>query len=466
MKKQKNKEEIKKRIFSTVLLNGEVVEIIYSPTEEETWLVSSSNLQPQEYIETEKGAKLYPISPTNDLIATSFVKLPCDLTLYKSPKDLFDQVRRFIASHIKLPEDFVVVSAVYVMMTWLYDRFHTVPYLRVIGNYGTGKSRFLEIMGHLCYKAITAGGSISTAAVFRSVDQIKGTLVFDEADFRNSEMWSEIVKILNAGHTQGFPVARMEKTGKDEEMKIRIFNVFGPKILASRERFGDEALESRCITQYIYPTEVADHMISPNSKFRDEVMKIRNQLLAFRLDMHQKTEEDTTTLKGLSFPRLKQSALALTTTANLIGSDVLDVVLKFVADYEGQLISNQKWDIKADVLLCIADIIKESADKLMLNIYMSNIAGKFNEKLYEEYSDKKDKVYETMEGVFREKQQTVSPKKIGGYVRKLGIRTERDHDGFYIPIPQESEKIKILLKRYGFEKMSKILIPDDSKNKE
>ena len=53
----------------------------------------------------------------------------------------------------------------------------------------------------------------------------------------------------------------------------------------------------------------------------------------------------------------------------------------------------------------------------------------------------------------------MSPKKIGGYVRKLGIRVERDGGGFYIYIPTEYPKIQALARRYGLDSL--YTLPED-----
>jgi len=119
-----------------------------------------------------------------------------------------------------------------------------------------------------------AGGSTTSASVFRTNDQVRGTFVLDEADFRASEMWSDIVKILNGGQTQGSPVIRMEPKG--DGFITKAFHVFGPKVLASREQFADKALESRCLTQIMLPQEkvlVPVHLPENFEAVRDALKK-------------------------------------------------------------------------------------------------------------------------------------------------------------------------------------------------
>jgi hypothetical protein len=242
----------------------------------------------------------------------------------------------------------------------------------------------------------------------------------------------------------------MNVNKKDGSMEIQTFEVYGPKILCSRERYGDEALESRCLTEHLLPIKTERSIHLPID-FNERTTSIRNNLLAFRFDNFYKITTNEKTLGNLHFPRLLQTALAITSLASLIDNGVLQSVLSFLYRYEKELVTSRKHDIKADVLLSIIELIEERKNILNTKIYMLDIAKKFSDKFYEEYSETADKVKETKDGIFKDRLKVISPKRIGSYVRKLGIKTERDQNGFFIPIIQETEKIGILKERYGFE---------------
>src|SRR3546814_3595550 len=55
-----------------------------------------------------------------------------------------------------------------------------------------------------------------------------------------SDEKAEIVKILNNGNVAGMPVLRTMQNGKGE-LQPRAFQVFGPKVLASRGSYDDQA---------------------------------------------------------------------------------------------------------------------------------------------------------------------------------------------------------------------------------
>jgi len=147
---------------------------------------------------------------------------------------------------------FETISAYYILLSWLYDRVNTLPYLRVLGDTGTGKSRFLDTVGRLCYKATIVSGAITPAPIYRLIRKWQGTIIIDEGDFRASDEKNEVVKILNCGFERGRPVVRSQKDHPDS---LQILPTFSPKIIASRKRFDDVALESRCLTEIMQETD-------------------------------------------------------------------------------------------------------------------------------------------------------------------------------------------------------------------
>lgn len=453
----------KKEIFSKVFPNGTMLEVIHDPKTGETNLVVSESKSSQilDKYTDEKGVEWFPFPSDSDLITKGFVKLPSASVQYGGLQNLYQEVRDFIAEYVKLPEDFLTISAVYTIFTWVYDRFHTIPYLRVTGDLGTGKTRFLQVVGHLCYKATLAGGSTSTAAVFRLIDMIGGTFVFDEADFKNSEMWSEVVKILNSGHTEDSPVTRMEVKKKDGEMSVKTFNVFGPKVLASRERFGDNALESRCVTEHLLPMKDVKRPIHLDETFKQRSLSIRDRLLAFRFDYFARVSANELSVEGIELPRLKQTALALTSISSLIGNEVLEEVKKYFGRYEKEFRVTQKYDVKADVVVSMINIIKKRKkdSDVSEKIYMLEIKNEFEKTFGDDYSEKNEKLT-YYPGI------SISARKIGVHIRNLGIKPERDGKGFYIPYIQELKTIESLAERYGFDMKEELPDKMDTKNEE
>src|SRR6202008_449346 len=165
-------------------------------------------------------------------------------------------IQRYVSRYVDLSECFLSIAATYVLLSWVYDAFNELPYLRFRGDYGTGKTRALLVIGALCYKAFFASGASTVSPIFHTLDTFKGTLIFDEADFRFTDEKAELVKILNNGNAKGFPVLRTQVTPQ-KEFDPRAFVIFGPKIVGMRRSYDDRALESRFLTVEMEPGQAA-----------------------------------------------------------------------------------------------------------------------------------------------------------------------------------------------------------------
>lgn len=253
------------------------------------------------------------ITPPEDkhgLVKKRVVMLPTDVGVSLSYSELMKRMVNFIHSYVDAPAFWERLGAHYALMTWFHDRFTAVPYLRFLGETDSGKTRFLMAVGALCYRGIMAGGAITVSPIFRLLDMYRGTFLIDEADFKDSNAWSEIIKVLNCGYTDTIPVLRSESNGTSFD--VRAFQTYGPKILSTRKRFQDDALESRCLT---YET-ASDRNIRDDiqrqlpQEFNVEAQELRNVLLRFRFENYQTIRIDESELLDLE-PRTTQIAASL-----------------------------------------------------------------------------------------------------------------------------------------------------------
>jgi len=240
-------EEVKKQsarpTVSTTLSDGALVEMLYRPQEHQTlFCVWRNGEWRHENSLLDKGLRLVPYSPDNNLICNEVVLLPSGPEEYGSDEKLIAEIQSFIHRYVDVTPMFEKLASYYVLFAWVYDGFNELPYLRVRGDFGSGKTRFLLILGSLCYKPIFASGASTVSPLFRILDAFRGTLLIDEGDFRMSDERAEVVKILNNGNAKGFPVLRSEVTAK-REFDPRAYIVFGPKLVATRGFFEDRALE-------------------------------------------------------------------------------------------------------------------------------------------------------------------------------------------------------------------------------
>ena len=237
-------------------------------------------------VDVPRVGRVVPYSPLNNLIAHGVVLFPSGVLAYGSHVELLTQVRTFIHRYADLSEPFEELASLYVLLSWVYDRFNALPYLRLKGDFGSGKSRCLQTIGSICYKPMFVSGASTVSPMFRIIDAFRGTLILDESDFRFSDEKSEIIKILNNGNASGFPVLRSEAT-PTKEFNPRAFAVFGPKVIATRRDFDDQALESRCITEVMSGLPPRkDIPLSLTDAFALEACELRNKLLMYRFENH------------------------------------------------------------------------------------------------------------------------------------------------------------------------------------
>jgi|SRR5579863_10108672 len=257
------------------------------------------------------GEVLAPYAATNNLLSSGCVLLPSALAEMGSKADLIADIKAFIHRYVSLSPVFEEIAAHYILLSWVYDAFNEVPYLRLSGDYGSGKTRALLVLGSLSYKGFFASGASTVSPIFHVLHEFGGTLVLDEADLRFSDTTADLVKILNNGTMKGLPVLRT-MTNRYRELNPQAFRVFGPKIVAMRHSFKDEALESRFLTEDMNACSLRDDIpIHLPDKMKAQALSLRNRLLAWRFAMRHRIGIDPTrAIPGLS-PRGNQMALPI-----------------------------------------------------------------------------------------------------------------------------------------------------------
>ncbi|MEI9933211.1 MAG: hypothetical protein WDM89_22435 [Rhizomicrobium sp.] len=182
--------------------DGTLVELVYDRRARKTAIAVSRfgglwNIEQEVRIET--GETLVPYSARNNLIANECVLLPVRPVEYGLKHELLSDIREFLHRYVDLSPLFEQVAAHYVLLSWVHDAFGELPYLRLRGEYGTGKTRGLMAIGSLCYRPFFASGASTTSPIFHTLNSFGGTLILDEADLPYSDARSDLVKILNNG---------------------------------------------------------------------------------------------------------------------------------------------------------------------------------------------------------------------------------------------------------------------------
>src|SRR5258706_460925 len=137
---------------SAVLPTGELVEMVYDPVLRKTQFVcgTAEAWRYEESADLSPAERLVPYSATNNLVKHGVVLFPSEPADYVTEAELVARIRDFVHRYVELSADFEAIAVYYILFTWIYDAFHEVPYVRVRGGYGSGKTRFLLAVGSLC----------------------------------------------------------------------------------------------------------------------------------------------------------------------------------------------------------------------------------------------------------------------------------------------------------------------------
>jgi hypothetical protein len=412
---------------SAVLAEGSLVEMVYRPEEHRTlFCVCEDDEIRYETNLLANGQRLAPYPPRNNLLANEVVLFPSEPAEYGTEQELVEAIRAFIHRYVDVSTLFEQIGSYYVLFTWVYDAFNELPYLRLRGDTGSGKTRFLLTVGSLCYKPIFASGASTVSPLFRILDAVRGTLIIDEGDFRFSDEKAEVVKILNNGNARGFPVLRSESVN-GREFSPRAYTVFGPKLVSTRGFFQDRALESRCLTEETGGRKLRqDIPINLTAGYKPEALELRNKLLLFRFRNFGKQHIDPALVDRSIEPRLAQIFVPLLSVIE--DADARNALRQLARDYHRDLVADRGMDVEAQILEIIQEIRQ---DPYFQGLAVKEIAERFIARHSENFERK------------------ITPHWVGFVIRrKLGLKTERRRDGYFIAA-SENTKLASLCEKYG-----------------
>jgi hypothetical protein len=403
-----------------------MIELTFRPDDRRTdfAIYSAGRWTRQDHFDLDDGTRLVPFSPENNLIKNAAVLFPSEPRIYQNEAELFADVQSFIHRYVDFSPTFEKLVTYYVLLSWLYDAFNELPYLRFRGDFGTGKTRALLVVGSVCYKPFFASGASTVSPIFHTLDAFCGTLVLDEADFRFSDERAEIVKILNNGNVRGLPVLRT-MINRQREFNPQAFQVFGPKIVATRGRYDDKGLESRFLTEEMGSRPLRpDIPINLPDQFRLEATELRNKLLLFRFHHRFQVKLDPALADWKLEPRFNQILLPLLSIVEDAG--LRREIQSVAEETQADIVAGRGLLSEAQVLEVLAEAMR-STDRTVVPV--SDIAL----SLIERYGH----------------ERPVTARWIGGILRRrLNLRTYKSHGVYVVPMT-ERPKVELLCLRYG-----------------
>lgn len=156
-----------------------------------------------------------------------------EITPYPQPvsgAELLNELTASVQCFVCLPEHAAPMLALWVVYSYCVIKHgHIAPTLAITSpEKRCGKSTLLTWLYQVVEKPILAA-NITTAAIFRTIDAWKPTLLIDEADSFLGESGDELRGILNSGHTRD--TAYVIRVVGDEH-EPRKFSTWGAKAVA------------------------------------------------------------------------------------------------------------------------------------------------------------------------------------------------------------------------------------------
>jgi hypothetical protein len=268
-----------------VLADGRIIEqirggfAVYNPETNEHEILDS--------VADSDGATYTPVSDA--LFSEGGLHIADDLTEYGTEKELIAEVEKYLLKYLDLQPLFLKLTALYILFTYIFDKFLELSYINATGDAGSGKSRFGLAMA-LASRRGLALITPSAASVFRIVDKFQPTMFLDEFNNADSDDAAAIIQILNAGFQRTGKIPRQLGTSYGS-FKTELFDPFCPKIIGSLKKSNSNAFNTRCIEIEMERTTRNDIPLSLSFQMLKDAAKLRNRLTLYRLRNYQKDFE-------------------------------------------------------------------------------------------------------------------------------------------------------------------------------
>jgi hypothetical protein len=416
----------------------------------------------------------------DEIINAGGVLFASELGAEKSTKELVATIELFLKRYFLLDNPFEYrLASYYVLLTWLFDCFSAIPYLRAQGDTNTGKSEFMLRVGHLCYRLVISTGASSTAALKFALDVFRGTIFMDEMDI--ADRFDERMVILNVGamkdQAKVWNMVETKTAAGTRGFRGVMANVYGPKLITMYGGFRDPATEGRCLTFKMVEHETAELVnknipLEKTEEFYREAAHIRNLLLRWRLGRWQARIEISKELIDVGVStRINQVTGPLKELARE-DPELMRDIQTFVHNLSEELTLERSMTKVARVLDAIVAILEEEDyAKYLLEsevdgyvgevkfVYYKHLAEVTNkimddmnigeEKLVEEETTEGGEAKEDGKGKRKKfKYKEVTSQSIGWIARKdLRLPVKRMGKGFVVIL--DLERIEMLKLKYG-----------------
>jgi len=176
---------------------------------------------------------------------------PIDFTermneMHPNFKIIYEKIIYILKKYCDLREDYYSLISLWIIGTFLHNKFSTYPYLYFNAMRGSGKSRLMQLISRICWNGKVCV-NMSESVLFRTASL--RTLCIDEFEGAITREKATLMELLNAAYKKGNFVERAikRKGVEGEKWEIESYNVYCPICIANISGM-DNVLSDRCIT--------------------------------------------------------------------------------------------------------------------------------------------------------------------------------------------------------------------------
>jgi putative DNA primase/helicase len=231
---------------------------------------------------------------------------------------LLDAIRQVFRRYIVLPKGADDALALWTLHAWTFDAGEICPFLVLISpTKRCGKTSVLILLLYLTPRSELAS-NISPSALFRYIEDVKPTLLIDEADSFLGDN-EEMRGILNSGHTKAAAhvIRNVEVNG---EHKPRRFSTWTPKAIATIRKLAD-TLQDRSVLIELQRKPKGARVERLRRRDSEEFAELRSRAARWAADnVHKLSDPDPAVPESLN-DRAADNWRPLLAIADLAGKD-------------------------------------------------------------------------------------------------------------------------------------------------
>jgi len=353
---------------------------------------------------------------------------------------LWDDVKAFVRDYWDAKESEIYNGlTAYALSTWLRPNLTFVPHLMLMGKTTGGKTRLLNTLARVSYRAVVAA-SATPASMFRMIDAYDVSYFVSEYHGLGPDERRELDNVVRAGQKKGEIVTRAEQSNEGFEPKV--FDPFSHIAIATQYT-PDDDIVNRCIQVRSSP----ENRDMPATFDETRAKNIRDRLLHARFRLIDSDEWSNAEQEAYGYlarnditGRTREKLLSLVTVAILWDKlDEFEPFVEAICDQDREAVADSEDARFVQVLRDLA--LKEIADTTVLTDKDPFGAVAIP------YGDIVER-YEAVNGVEK------SNSWVGHIRKRLGFEKNRKGNGTVIQDSELGSKLRRLCEEHNLEWVS------------